>query len=118
MKKLFEVVEYSSFFAVRHIPSQTEHSMGDGVDTLFDQEGKAISPGTPGFVEKWADSLNASSGETLEAYFPEMSGNEVKDCYENGVCPDSQEGIPNDVENGQACVNCEHVFYYSSETDD
>lgn len=69
---MFEVVEYMSFFAVRHIASGKEHPMGDGVDTLFDENDKALSPGTEGFVEKWAEWLNSSQSETLEAYFPEI----------------------------------------------
>jgi hypothetical protein len=68
---LFSVVEYSSHFAVRHNPSGDEHPMGDGVDTLFDADGVALVPGTPGFVEQWAASLNADAAETLAAYFPE-----------------------------------------------
>ncbi len=71
MEKTFSVIEYSSFFAVRHIPSGDEHPMGDGVDALFDEEGRALSPGTPGFVEAWENALNADETETLEAYFPE-----------------------------------------------
>ncbi len=69
--KVFSVVEYSSFFAVRHVPSGDEHPMGDGVDTLFDEEGRALSPGTPDFVQAWENALNADEGGTLEAYFPE-----------------------------------------------
>ena len=45
--------------------------MDDGVDTLFDEDGKAMSPGTPGFIETWAESLNSDEQSTLEAYFPE-----------------------------------------------
>jgi hypothetical protein len=69
MSKLFSVIEHSSFFAVRHNPSGDEHPMGDGVDTLFDQDGKVLVPGTPGFVEIWEDVLNAYARTTLEAYF-------------------------------------------------
>jgi len=69
--KLFAVVEYSSFFAVRHNSSGDEHSMGDGVDTLFDDDGHALSSGTPGFVETWEEVLNADENSTLEAYFPQ-----------------------------------------------
>jgi hypothetical protein len=72
MSKTFTVVEYSSFFAVRHNPSGDEHPMGDGVDTLFDQEGEALVPGTLGFIESWEDVLNADARTTLEAYFPEQ----------------------------------------------
>lgn len=69
--KLFTVVEYSSFFAVGHIPSGDEHPMGDGVDSLFDEDGHALSPGTPGFIETWEQVLNAAEQCTLEANFPE-----------------------------------------------
>jgi hypothetical protein len=71
MGKVFSVIEYSSFFAVRHNPSGDEHPMGDGVDSLFDEEDVALSPGSEGFVEAWEEALNACEGETLEAYFPE-----------------------------------------------
>jgi hypothetical protein len=71
MSKLFSVIEYSSFFAVRHNPSGEEHPMGDGVDTLFDEDGNALSPGTFGFIEAWEEVLNADVRSTLEAYFPQ-----------------------------------------------
>lgn len=74
--KLFQVIEYQSFFAVRHLPSGAECPMGDCVDALFrddEEEGSvALSPGTEGFVQEWTDSLNANPQETLEAYFPEL----------------------------------------------
>ena len=69
---LFSVIEYSSFFAVQHNPTGEEHPMGDGVDTLFDEEGRALSPGTPGFIETWEKILNADEATTLEAYFPQF----------------------------------------------
>ncbi|MEZ6142590.1 MAG: hypothetical protein R3B84_18675 [Zavarzinella sp.] len=65
----FTVVEYSSFFAVRHNPSGDEHPVGDGVDTLFDEDGHNLYPGTPGFIETWAEVLNSDTNSTLEAYF-------------------------------------------------
>jgi hypothetical protein len=71
VSKTFSVIEYSSFFAVRHNPSGDEHPMGDGVDTLFDDDGKALVPGTPGFVEAWEAVANADEQGTLEAYFPQ-----------------------------------------------
>lgn len=70
-QQLFTVVEYSSFFAVRHNPSGDEHPMGDGVDSLFDDDGHALCPGTPGFVETWEAVLNADENSTLEAHFPQ-----------------------------------------------
>jgi hypothetical protein len=71
MSKLFTVLEYSSFFAVRHNPSGDEHPLGDGVDTLFDGDDKPLVPGTPGFVQEWEEILNAYGEDTLEWYFPE-----------------------------------------------
>jgi hypothetical protein len=71
MKRLFDVIEYSSFFAVRHNPSGDEHPMSDGVDALFNEDCKALVPGTPGFTETWAEALNADEQATLEAYFPQ-----------------------------------------------
>ncbi|MCB9951411.1 MAG: hypothetical protein H6824_10560 [Planctomycetaceae bacterium] len=69
---LFTVVEYGSFFAVRHNPSGDEHPMGCGVDSLFDDDCHSLSPGTPGFVEMWQETLNADENSTLEAYFPDQ----------------------------------------------
>jgi hypothetical protein len=69
--KLFSVVEYSSFFAVRHTPSGDEHPMGDGVDSLFDDDGHALCPGTPDFISAWEQVLNADAASTFESYFPE-----------------------------------------------
>jgi hypothetical protein len=37
--------------------------------------------------------------------------NKIKDSYPNGVCPDCQEEIPNNVKEGQVCTNCGHAFY-------
>jgi hypothetical protein len=71
MPKTFSVIEYSSFFAVRHNSTGDEHPMGDGVDTLFDEDGEALSPGTPDFVQAWEDVLNSDERSTLEAYFPQ-----------------------------------------------
>jgi hypothetical protein len=68
--KTFAVVEYSCFFAVRHNPSGDEHPMVDGVDSLFDQDEKAL---TPGFSEAWEEALNADKDETLQAYFPQQT---------------------------------------------
>lgn len=76
-QKLFTVVEYSSFFAVRHNPSGDEHPMGDGVDSLFDDDGHALCPGTPSFAETWEDVLNADEQSTLDAYFNHLEDNDA-----------------------------------------
>lgn len=70
-QQLFSVVEYSSFFAVRHNPSGDEHPMGDGVGTLFDDDGHALCPSKPGFIETWEQVLSADENSALEAYFPQ-----------------------------------------------
>ena len=36
--------------------------------------------------------------------------NKIKNSYEDGVCPDCGEEIPDDVVDGQECENCDHVF--------
>lgn len=69
--KTFSVIEYSSFYAIRHNESGEEHPMGDGVDTLIGDDCRPISPATPGFREMWEDSLNTSEG-VLECYFPHL----------------------------------------------
>jgi hypothetical protein len=68
----FSVIEYSSFYAVRHNPTGEERPMGDGVDTLFDDNCEPLTPGTEEFRKAWEDSLNGSECETLEAYFPHL----------------------------------------------
>jgi hypothetical protein len=37
--------------------------------------------------------------------------NPIVDSYEGGLCPDCSELIPQDVEEGEECANCGHVFY-------
>lgn len=37
--------------------------------------------------------------------------NGVKDSYEDGICPDCSEGIPDNIEEGISCINCGHVFW-------
>ena len=68
----FACIEYSSGFAVRHLPSGKEHWMSDGVDVLTDAEDRSISPGTPDFTALWSEALNETGSDTLEAYFPEL----------------------------------------------
>lgn len=36
----------------------------------------------------------------------------IKNSYEDGVCPDCGEFIPDDVVDGQNCQHCPHVFFY------
>jgi hypothetical protein len=69
--KTFSVIEYHSFFAIRHNETGQERNMSDGVDVLTDMAtGKSIQPGSENFIKFWEDSLNANVDETMEAYFP------------------------------------------------
>ena len=70
-KEMFSVIEYGAGFAIRHNPSGEEIWLSDGVDCIFDEAGDAYPPGTVGFTDLWAESFNADTGETLEAYFPQ-----------------------------------------------
>jgi hypothetical protein len=71
MKNRFQVIEYSSFYAVRDSVTGNEHPMGDGVDTLSTPTGKIMRCGTEYFRKTWEKALNETPSETLEAYFPD-----------------------------------------------
>lgn len=73
--RTFSVVEYSSFYAVRHNPTGEERPMGDGVDAVFidgDDGAENVPAGDPRLIPLWEDALNADEDETLAAYFPEL----------------------------------------------
>lgn len=44
--------------------------------------------------------------------------NPVKDCYEDGICPDCCEPIPDNIVDGEGCTNCGHVFCLPAPDDD
>ncbi len=79
LERIFHVVEYSSFYAVRHVPTGTESPMGDGVDTLFTDDGAPYVSGTPELVEAWEDMLNGDVLDTYEAYFPDLDPDSFAD---------------------------------------
>jgi hypothetical protein len=56
--------------------------------------------------------------EWKEALESELPAKKIKDEYEDGVCPDCQQEIPDDVVEGEACSNCEHVFSYERNCDE
>jgi len=37
--------------------------------------------------------------------------NPIKLSYNDGICPDCGDEIPDDVVEGQGCTNCGHAFY-------
>lgn len=51
--------------------------MGDGVNALFSEDGQALVPGTPQFIEKWERVLNEDEATTLNAYFPQHINQEI-----------------------------------------
>ena len=42
----------------------------------------------------------------------------VKACYENGVCPDCNQDIPEGAVEGDECTNCGHVFWLERVSED
>lgn len=59
------------------------------------------------------------ANDIVDAMFPEDedSSGSVKDAYPDGVCPDCGEDIPDDVEDGEVCVNCGHTFTHERDAD-
>lgn len=47
----------------------------------------------------------------------ETDSEKIIDAYD-GFCPDCSDDIPSDVQDGQACENCGHVFCLPQDTDD
>ncbi len=72
MKHRFQVIEYSSYYAVRDRETGKECAMGDGVDTILTSTGKSMKCGSEYFRKTWQRFLNSDPDETLEAYFPEQ----------------------------------------------
>ena len=40
---------------------------------------------------------------------------ELQRAYEDGICPDCFEDIPDDAVDGSACSNCGHIFWVDNE---
>ena len=53
-----------------------------------------------------------------EHFIDEFTNNPVRDSYEDCECPDCQDDIPLDVEEGDECENCGHVFSSERPNDD
>ena len=80
---LFTVIEYSSFFAVRHNPTGDEHPMGDGADTLFTEDGSGrVVRRTSGTVLRPAGRSQMPGrrdlGGTLRRAYKEIGGHSGK----------------------------------------
>lgn len=57
-------------------------------------------------IPEWKDSLES-----------ELPARKVKEEYEDGVCPDCGEEIPEEATEGESCSNCEHVFCFERADD-
>lgn len=44
--------------------------------------------------------------------------NTIKQSYEDGICPDCGQDIPDNVADGEECTNCGHVFCSPTESDE
>jgi DNA repair exonuclease SbcCD ATPase subunit len=49
--------------------------------------------------------------DTMRANKEMTESEKIKDAYIDGVCPDCQEPIPDDVVEGEGCKNCSHSFW-------
>lgn len=49
---------------------------------------------------------------------PRLVVNPIKESYTNGVCPDCDSEIPDDVNDGDSCESCNHVFTDERPCDD
>jgi hypothetical protein len=100
----FVIQEYQTEVDGSHTPTSQEFIAGDQVD-YEDMDGEEIEVDTLKEVYCPFDMK-----QPMHRPFPPV--NEVKAAYEDGVCPDCDTGIPDDVADGQCCSNCTHVFYY------
>lgn len=74
-------------------------SYGDLINFLEDNSGAVEA------IKEWiANEIVDEWKEALESQLP------LKNAYEDGVCPDCQEDISDDAEEGSECGNCGHVF--------
>lgn len=73
-------------------------------------------PGTSGFTMACFLAVDVPVGSKLYIAIP--TTNAVKDSYPDGICADCGEDIPDEVEDGQACENCGHVFCAEMPVDD
>lgn len=56
--------------------------------------------------------------ELQEETRPSNESTSIIACYPNGQCPDCNSSIPQNVTEGEACTNCEHVFCLERPSDD
>jgi hypothetical protein len=81
----FTVNEHFNGFSLTHNASGANHWLSDGVDCVFDESDKALSPGSEGFCDKWAAMFNSDVGQTMEAYFPDHVEAKYISRWDNGT---------------------------------
>lgn len=99
----FVIQDYKKLSNGTLVATGQEFIAGDQVD-YEDDNGEAISIDTSKEVDCPFDMV-----QPKHIPFPVESA--VKGSYENGACPDCGYEIPNDVQDGDRCENCPHVFY-------
>lgn len=67
----------------------------------------AVSEGFGGCFCPLRKDIDAQRGEVA----PHPLDRRTKDNYEGGKCPDCGTPIPADAKAGDACANCDHVFW-------
>ncbi|MCK9462610.1 MAG: hypothetical protein M0R80_23575 [Proteobacteria bacterium] len=118
------------------LPDVMEGKGSTPVKLIFGKDGISIQPKgmavydgdyAPILIEKQDDTIRLVYWGDINQQEPEildMSGalessrHLVKDDYEDGVCGDCQEPIPDDAMYGEACVNCGHVWNPVAPCDD
>ena len=70
------------------------------------------------YENRFGDDVTGQVDTTKEVYCPfdmvqpkRVPYNPVKEAYENGNCPDCGYEIDDNVQNGDCCPNCKHVFW-------
>lgn len=113
---VFNLPELSD--ANKFTPTKVEFG-NDGI--TIHPEGLAGYDGyfAPILIERWEGKIRLVYWADINDQEPtivDMSGalesarKKVKDDYENGICPDCQEPIPDEAEYGGNCTNCQHVW--------
>ena len=96
----FVIQEYQTLDNGTHVCTEQEFMAGDQVD-YEDMNGEPVEIDT--LKEEYCP-FNMVQPKRVPGLNP------VKLAYADGVCPDCDTGIPEDVVDGQSCENCDHVF--------
>lgn len=89
-----------------HGNESVQHGKGSAYKMLYHAEGLPKAGVDPvDFYNNW-EWVENDDDSSKGCYMCQTA----KRNYENGLCPDCNEAIPEDAERGDSCENCEHVF--------